>query len=117
MKVFKLIVTLIILCLIALFVYQNMDTWKQLIQFKLNLYLYKTDANSPPSLALYVIMAISALIGFIVGLAAMLKPYFNARRLLRRERSEKKQVEEKLTAKETRPEPVPETPAPAVSGE
>ncbi len=38
MRLFKLIVTLVILCLIAIFIYQNMQTWTQPVGFKLNLY-------------------------------------------------------------------------------
>ncbi len=96
MRVFKLIVTLIILCLIALFIYQNIETWKQLIQFKVNLYFISTE----PGLELYMIIVFSALVGFIAGLAAMMKPYLKFRRLLKRERSEKRQVEEQLGMKQ-----------------
>ena len=43
MRLFKLLVTLFILCLIAIFIYQNMQTWTQPVSFKLNLYFYQTD--------------------------------------------------------------------------
>jgi uncharacterized integral membrane protein len=98
MRVFKLLVSLIILCLVGLFIYQNMETWKQLIQFRLNLYFY--NPSTSPGVELYMIIVLSALAGFIVGLAAMMKPFFKTRRLLKRERQEKKQAEEALTTKQ-----------------
>jgi len=102
MKVFKLIVTLIILCLIGLFIYQNMETWTRLISFKLNLYFFKTDPAKPFELELYTIILFSALIGLIVGLAAMLKPYFKTRALLKRERQEKKHAVEEFAMRQAR---------------
>ena len=102
MKVFKVIVTLIILCLIGLFIYQNMETWRKLINFRLDLYLLKTDSN----LQLYMIILLSSVVGFIVGLGAMMKPYFKTRRLLKDKRLEKKPAEPESTgAKETPGEP------------
>jgi len=115
MKVFKLIVTLIILCLIGLFIYQNMETWRQLLKFKLNLYFFQTDPANPPDLELYTIIMLSAAVGFIVGLGAMMKPYFKTRRLLKRERSEKKQAEEERAAGQA--ESHGEALAPASTGE
>ena len=46
MKVFKVIVTLIILCLIGLFIYQNMETWRKLVNFRLDLYLLRLIPTS-----------------------------------------------------------------------
>ena len=51
MRLFKLIVTLVILCLIAIFIYQNMQTWTQSVSFKLNLYFYQAN---PASYELYL---------------------------------------------------------------
>jgi uncharacterized integral membrane protein len=96
MRVFKLILTLIIFCLISLFIYQNLETWKQLIQFKIYLGFVRTE----PGLEVYMVIVFSALIGFIAGLAAMMKPYLKTRRLLRRERDEKRQVEEQLSMRQ-----------------
>jgi uncharacterized integral membrane protein len=89
MKVFKLIVALIILAVIGLFIYQNMETWRKLIDFRLDLYLLKTTTQ----IQLYIIILLSAVVGFIVGLGAMLKPFFKTRQLLKRERVERKQAE------------------------
>ncbi len=96
MRVFKLILALIIFCLIGLFTYQNLDTWEQLIQFKLNLGFVLTE----PGLKLYLVIVFSALIGFIAGLATMTKPYLKIRRLLRRERNEKRQAEEQTSTQQ-----------------
>ncbi len=93
MRSFKLLVTLLILCLIAIFIYQNMQAWTQPVSFKLNLYAYQTN----PSFELYAAILLSALCGFIVGIALLLKPYFKTRRLLKRERQEKKQAQEEFT--------------------
>jgi uncharacterized integral membrane protein len=111
MKVFKLIVTLIILCLIGLFIYQNMETWRKLIDFRLDLYLLKTDSQ----LQVYMIILLSAVLGFIVGLGSMIKPYFKTRRLLKSERSEKKQAGAEPTTEQA--ESHSETSAPASTGE
>ncbi len=100
MRSFKLLVTLIILCLIAIFIYQNMQIWTQAVGFKLNLHFYQPN----PSLEIYQVILLSALGGFIVGIALLLKPYFKTRRLLKRERQEKKQAEEEFTLRLARAE-------------
>ena len=100
MRSFKLLVTLVILCLIGIFIYQNMQTWTQPVSFKLNLYVYQAN----PSFELYPVILLSALVGFIVGIALMLKPYFKTRRLLKRERQEKKHAEEEFTLRLARAE-------------
>ncbi|MGA2400110.1 MAG: LapA family protein [Syntrophobacteraceae bacterium] len=108
MRLFKLIVTLVILCLIAVFIYQNMQTWTQPVGFKINLYVFQAD----PQLELYPVILLAALGGFIAGLALMLKPYFKVRRLLKRERQEKKQAEEEFTLRQARAESHGEDPKP-----
>jgi uncharacterized integral membrane protein len=100
MRLFKLLVTLVILSVIAIFISQNMQTWTQSVSFKLNLYFYQTN----PGLELYAVILLSALAGFIVGIALMIKPYFKTRRLLKRERQEKKQAEEEFTLRLARAE-------------
>jgi hypothetical protein len=95
----------------AIFIYQNIQTWTQPVGLKLNLYLYQIN----PELKLYQVILLSALGGFIVGLALMLKPYFKTRRLLKRERQEKKQAQEEFTLRLARAEShaAALTPAPA----
>jgi uncharacterized integral membrane protein len=97
MRLFKLLVTLVILCLIAIFIYQNLQTWTQPVSFKFSLYFFHTNPVSPPSVELYPVILLSALAGFIVGLAVLIKPYFKTRRLLKRERQERKQAKEEST--------------------
>jgi uncharacterized integral membrane protein len=113
MRLFKLLVTLIILCIIGLFIYQNMPTWRQLISFKLDLKLFATNPAQPPSLELYGIILLSALGGFIVGLGLLLKPYFRTRRMLKRERQERKQAQEDSALRQTASESHEEAPAPS----
>ena len=110
MRLFKLLVTLVILCLIAIFIYQNMLTWTQAVGFKLNLYFYQTNPESRSSIT---VILLSALGGFIVGIALMLKPYFKTRRLLKRERQEKKQAQEEFTLRLARAESHGEVSKPA----
>src|SRR5208337_238577 len=101
MRLFKLIVTLVILGLAALFIYQNMPTWTQAVGFKLNLGFFQTDPAGA-QLELYLVILLAGLCGLIVGLALMLKPYFRVRSLLKRERMEKKQAEEADTLRQAR---------------
>jgi uncharacterized integral membrane protein len=100
MKLFKLLVTLLILCVIAIFIYQNMQTWTQPVSFKLNIYVYQTN----PSFELYTAILLSALVGFIVGIWLLFKPYFKTSRLLKRERRENKQAQEEFTLRHARAE-------------
>lgn len=113
MKLFKLLVTLVILCFIGIFIYENMQTLTQPVSFTLNLYFYQTN----PSLQLYPVILISALAGFIIGLALLLKPHFKTRRMLKLERKEKKEVMEKLNLKQVRPESPAEVITPTVAVE
>jgi uncharacterized integral membrane protein len=98
MRLFKLLVTLVILCLIAIFVYENMKTWTQLVSFKFNYYF--NENRDTASLKLYAVILISASVGFVIGLALMLKPYFRTRRMLKLERQEKKQALEQLGSRQ-----------------
>lgn len=86
MRLLKPVVGLIILALIVLFVWQNMETWGSAANFKLDLYLSKAAF----SLQIYALMFLSALAGFLVGILVLLKPYFAARRTLAQERKAKK---------------------------
>jgi uncharacterized integral membrane protein len=113
MRLFKLLVTLVVLCFIGIFIYENMQTWTQPVSFTLNLYFYQTN----PSLQLYPVILISALAGFIIGLALLLKPHFKTRRMLKLERKEKKEVMEKLNLKQVRPESPAEVITPTVEVE
>ena len=113
MRLFKLLVTLVILVIIVLFIYQNIPAWRQLISFKLDLKVFATSPAQPPSLELYWIILLSALGGFIVGMGLMVKPYFRTRRTLKRERQERKQAIEDSALMPTASESHGESPAPS----
>ncbi|MFZ2447915.1 MAG: hypothetical protein WAW37_16280 [Syntrophobacteraceae bacterium] len=89
MRLVKLIVTLVILGLIALFVWQNMGTWTGPISFRFELPLL---GGSKWNFQLYFIMLLSALLGFVVGAGMLMKPWLKARRGLAIERKEKKEI-------------------------
>ncbi|MHC1726768.1 MAG: lipopolysaccharide assembly protein LapA domain-containing protein [Syntrophobacteraceae bacterium] len=97
MRLFKLIATFLILAVIALFVWQNMETWLSPTKYKLNLYFSETTF----SIQLYVVILLSGFGGFLAGMLALLKPYFKTRRTLASERKDKKQAAEALTVKES----------------
>ena len=89
MRLVKLIITLAIIGLIALFVGQNMKAWTSPVSFDLDLWILgKTEWN----LQIYLIILISAIIGLLIGIILMLKPYFRTRKLLARERQERKEA-------------------------
>jgi uncharacterized integral membrane protein len=89
MRLVKLIVTLLIVGLIALFIGQNLEAWTHKVAFNLDLWIL---GKLHVELELYLIILISALIGFILGVLLILKPYFKARRTLARERQAKKEA-------------------------
>ncbi|MCE5334485.1 MAG: LapA family protein [Desulfobacteraceae bacterium] len=90
MRLLKPVVGLVVLVLIALFVWQNAETWGSVANFKLDLYF----SQAAWSFQLYVLMFLSALIGFLVGILVILKPHLSLRRQVARERKEKKAEEQ-----------------------
>jgi hypothetical protein len=104
MRLVKLIITLAIVGLIALFIGQNLKAWTGPVSFNLDLWILGKTARS---LELYVIILISGIIGLLIGLMLLLKPYFRTRKMLARERQEKKQAAQGEIA------PVKESPAQA----
>ncbi len=88
MKWFKLIFALIIIALIGLFIGQNTSTWTKLMEFRIEIPLM---IKSQVKLEFYLLLLVSAAMGFFVGLVMMLKPYFKVRRNLARERKENKE--------------------------
>jgi len=109
MKLFKLLVALIVLCFIGLFTYQNMEIWRHPVSFKLNLYF--NEHHDTQVIEQYMVILLSALIGFIVGLALLLKPHIKTRRLLKREQRDKKVLQEQLDMSRTGAESTGETAA------
>jgi hypothetical protein len=88
MRLFKLVITLIIVCLVGVFVYQNLEVWQQSVNFKYDLYL----KHWTPSIKIYLLVLISLVLGFLSGLTVLLKFHVKTRRQLKREIKEKKQV-------------------------
>lgn len=88
MRMFKLIVAFIVVGLIGLFIWENMLTWKMAIPFRFELPLL---GRSEPKLEFYLVSLFFAGLGFLAGVAMMMKPYFKVRRNLARERQERKE--------------------------
>ncbi|MGV8075624.1 MAG: hypothetical protein AB2L11_13845 [Syntrophobacteraceae bacterium] len=86
MRTFKLIIFGLIIAFIALFIYQNSQTFTSLQSFTLNLYAIQPMEWQ---LYLYTLLIFAAVIGCMLGILLMLKPYFKVRRLLAKERQEK----------------------------
>ncbi len=87
MRWFKLGIVVIILALVALFIYQNMPTFEQDLPFNYNLHVTdKVEWTHSVSALIFM----SAGLGFIIGILVMLKPYMSARRLLSQERKSNK---------------------------
>lgn len=83
MRWFKLGFIVIILGLIAFFVYQNLLTFEQSVAFKYEFGFLGKAAWSHP---LYAVIGISGGIGFLIGLLLMMKPYLGAKRRLKEAR-------------------------------
>ncbi|MEM5788364.1 MAG: hypothetical protein AAGU11_13700 [Syntrophobacteraceae bacterium] len=94
MRLFKLIVTLIVLGLIALFIGQNLGTWTSPIPFKFELPLLGTSVWT---FQLYLVMLFSMLLGLMVATVLIMRPYLNLRRTLARERQERKEAPMEIT--------------------
>jgi hypothetical protein len=92
MKLFKWFSGCIILAIIGLFIYQNLDTWKSSANFTLDLYIEHLSWSHH----IYTIIAISAGLGLVLGIFLMLKPYLKLRRILAGERQEKQQSMESI---------------------
>lgn len=86
MRFFKLIATLLVLGLIALFIQQNLLVLTAPLSFKLSFYIAEPLLGT---IEVYTLMLVSAAIGLLVGLLLMLKPYTNLRRRLAHEREER----------------------------
>lgn len=123
MKLFKLFATVLLLAVIVLFVKQNLATFRTVLPFTLDLYIREEVHWSHELLTL---LALSGILGLILGLGLMAKPYFNMRRALSRQtvteekpvkrsliakgRTAKTEATEKGAAEQKAPEKTPETP-------
>ena len=87
MRMFKLIVSLLILGVIALFFYQNWnESFTSFVSFKLNLGFTHYDWK----FELYIALLVAAAVGFFLGVVLMFKPYRKSRKLLAKERQDRK---------------------------
>jgi hypothetical protein len=94
MRFIKLIVTLVILGLIGAFIYQNIPTFYAEQPFQLNLYFGHPLVWTH---SIFSLLAISAAVGFVIGILLLLKPYLNMRKKLAQERQEKQEVKPQET--------------------
>jgi hypothetical protein len=94
MRFFKLIAVVLILGLIGLFIYQNVSILTAPLSFKLSFYI---STPLVMSLSVYALAITTTVIGLILGLAIMLKPFLNLRRQLAQERQEKPEEENKVS--------------------
>lgn len=86
MRFVKPIIILIILGLIGLFIQQNLGTFNAVQTFKLSLYFGQPMVWT---LSVCSLLIISVVIGLVVGILIMLKPYMGLRRKLAQERQGK----------------------------
>ena len=85
MRFIKLIVAVVILGLIGIFFWQNLPTFNAVQPFKLSLYFGQPMVWTHSIASL---LAISAGIGFLLGILVMLKPYMGLRKKLAQEKQE-----------------------------
>jgi len=83
MRLFKLITTGLVLAMIGLFFWQNGATFRTFLDFSFDLYI-REPLQWKHQLSTLLVFAV--FLGFLAGILIMLKPYFNARRLLAQER-------------------------------
>jgi hypothetical protein len=100
MRLFRLITTGLLLAIVGLFIYQNLPTFDSPIAFSLDLYIHEPF---PWSLQLYTVIGIAALLGCILGVLLMLKPYLKLRRILFQARQEKPQPPEEQPGQDNAP--------------
>ena len=86
MRFIKLIVALVVLGIIAAFIWQNLPTFSAEQPFELSLYFGQPIKWTH---SVYALLGISAAIGFVVGILVMLKPFLSVRKKLAQERQEK----------------------------
>ena len=89
MRFIKPIITLIILGLIAAFIWQNLPSFNTQIPFELSLYFGQPIKWTHSTITL---LAISAAIGLVVGILVLLKPYLGLRKKLAQEQQGKQET-------------------------
>ncbi|GKT10130.1 lipopolysaccharide assembly protein LapA domain-containing protein [Desulforhabdus sp. TSK] len=105
MKIFKLILTLLILGFATLFAWENLSTFQQVIPFQLNLYFREVQKWEHH---IYTVLGIAFGLGFFLGAVLVLRPYFRLRRRLVQERVEREQMRaSQEAARVEKPNPIP----------
>lgn len=85
MKILKLVTGGLVVFIIGLFIWQNIPTFTTELPFRFNLYIKEHLAWT---FKVYTLLVAIGLLGFILGIVVMLRPYFNVRRSLVKERQE-----------------------------
>lgn len=97
MRLFRLFTTALLVAVIVLFIRQNMTTFDMVLPFSLNLYIREQVqwTHQVGSLLLAV-----GLMGVLIGMALMLKPWLHLRKLVNEERKARAELEALLQASE-----------------
>lgn len=86
MRLIKLIASGLIALIIGLFVYQNLATFNSSIPFSFDLFIREKLTGE---FSLYSLLLLAGIVGVLLGVFLMLRPYFNVRRRLAQEKSNK----------------------------
>lgn len=89
MKLFRLVTTLLLVAVIVLFVRQNMATFQRDLDFSLYLFI-REDVRW--TLKVSTVIFISGFVGLLAGVAFMFRPFYQTRKALQAERSEKERL-------------------------
>ena len=116
MRLFKLIFVLLVLGTIGLFLYENLATFNASQGFKLDLSIgsWKLDVFQI-KIELYIVLLISAALGFLFGLSLLFKPWRRARKALKQERQKQPAAPAPMEPA-PKPDASPEEPAPPPGG-
>ena len=89
MRFVKPIVILIILGLVAAFILQNLPTLSAEQPFEFSLYFGQPWKWTHP---VYTLLALAAIVGFVLGVLVMLKPFRSVRKKLAQERLDRQEA-------------------------
>lgn len=108
MKLFRFVTTLLLVAVIVLFVRQNMATFQRDLDFSLYLFI-REDVRW--TLKVSTVIFLAGFVGLLVGLALMFRPFYQTRKVLQAERSEKERLlAERAMAAEDMPARLPDEP-------
>lgn len=92
MRWFKFVMTVVVLAIVYLFIQQNIGSFNQSLEFKLDLPFLGEDQTLTWSHSVYGLIFISALVGFVLGFFSLLLPYFRSRRQIKELKKRERQV-------------------------